>query len=157
MKFESQLQMKLDEISSIFTELGAPEIDVNTDFVIDPLSWEKWVKLNLITSGKNRANLAITLASTFVQVDIDGTNEAFIFPHKSPEEMSDSAKGIIRDLLSNFILIERSNYRKEMHLFSMDGTLLKTFNLSTSVIGVVSKFFVENRDKRLFFPVYSKK
>ena len=153
-KFESHLQTKIDSLNSILKELGAPEIASNSDFEIDVLSWEYWLKFRLVSSDKNWVTLAITIAASVVQIDVDGTNEAFLFPQRASDDLSDSAKELIREILSSYILIERSNHQKKMHLFARNGTFQRSFNLSTSIIGTVSKFFVENRDKRLFFPIY---
>lgn len=150
MKYENEVQSKLELVNSVLKSLDVAPLEANKDFAIDELfHQEHYVKFLLKKS--NSINLELIFINNALQLNIDRTNESFEWSDKQIKENIEEIKCFIKVLFTSSIKVEHcgSNYTK-IYFYSNRGYCVKTLKYVT---GLYLKIGCQTRE---YQPIYTK-
>ena len=112
MTYKAEILDKIDIINQVLLRLNKPGIFENSDFSIDEMSVEFYLKLNFVKKESVRFNIKISLSD--IQIGIDRIDEAFTWPNNALEYDKKEIDNLIEQLLISTIKVEYcgSNYTK---------------------------------------------
>ena len=105
MEYVKEISEKIIFINQILDEIKVAHLFENSSFIIDEISMEYWVKINLNNKGKNKISASFTLTLTGIEVRLDRIGEAIDWSNK---DLIDS-KEVIKKLLKNYLRFKNIN------------------------------------------------
>ena len=150
MKFEMQIEHKIELFNEILTDLGKPTILENSNFSSSELSNELYLELRLLCLDKNTIPMEIRISTVDLQIGLDRVPEVYEWSNNSIDRERGKIVNFIKRLLTSPISVEYcgSNYTAFSILDSNGNIVFRT--------PVIQGFYLRfNCYKKLFSPIYS--
>ena len=150
MNYTKEITDKVGIVNEVLDEIRIPRLLENPDFMVDEMSMESWLKVNLKDKGENKIPLSLTFTSTGLEVRLDRIGEALDWSNKNLKESNAVVKSMIKNLLTSHILVEcYGSSQTRISVYGRDGKCTNNFKYQE----ILS--FKGKRKDRLYFPVYS--
>lgn len=150
MSYTKEISDKIDMVNEVLDEIKIPRLLENADFIVDEMSIESWLKINLKDKGENKIPLSLTFTLTGLEVRVDRVAEAIDWSDKDFKEANAIVKSTLKNLFTSHVLIEYYGLSfTRISLFGQDGKCTNNFKYREGLS------FKGKREDRLYFPVYS--
>jgi hypothetical protein len=149
MKFDRQIEYKIELLNKILTDLKKPTLFENPDFSIGELSTEFYLELKLSSSDKNTISMEIRISLFDLQIGLDRIKEVYEWSNDSIEREQTQIINLIKQLFTSSVLVEYcgSNYTS-FTIFNAGGGI----SFKTPIIqGFYLKF---NCKQKILSPIY---
>lgn len=150
MKFNKQIELKIELLNEILIELNEPVLFDNPDFSVGELSTEFYLELKLLNSNQNTIPMEIRVSLFDLQIGLDRVKEVYEWSNETINEERGKIISFIKCLFTSCILVEYcgSNYTA-FSIFNSKGNIaFKT--------PIIQGFYLKlNCKKRLFSSIYS--
>lgn len=154
MKFSNLTNDRINLLNTVLSELNAPNLLENPDFLIDRESLRSHLVIITVNSvNKKNCPLVIMLEEDSIRLDIFGLNESFEWSKEDIEKSRGKIISFFKQIFTSYILIEywgTPHKKSSMSLFDENGFFLEKFLLR----GVIHWFNGQNQVQQLFFPIY---
>ena len=151
MEYVKEISEKIIFINQILDEIKVAHLFENSSFIIDEISMESWVKINLNNKGKNKISASFTLTLTGIEVRLDRIGEAIDWSNKDLIDSKEVIKKLLKNLLTNYILVEY--YGPSLTYISLFGDNGKCNNIFKYIEGFPFKW---KRQSKLYLPIVNK-
>src|SRR5690554_936790 len=128
MNYTKEVSEKIELVNEVLDEINVPHLLKNTDFSVDDMSMESWVKINLNVKGQNKIPISLTFTQTGLEIRMDRIPEAIDWSDKDLKESKSVVMTMLKHLFTNHILVE---YYGSSHtlisFFGRDGKCSNSF------------------------------
>lgn len=152
MKFDKQIEHKIDLLNEVLADLNQPKLLENSCFSVGDLSCEFYLELKLESLSKETISMEIRVSLNDLQIGLDRVSEVYEWSNDTIIKERREISTLIKQLLTSPILVEYcgANYTA-FSVFDVRGNIA----FKTPIIqGLYFKF--KCREK-LFDPIYSNK
>ncbi len=80
MNYSKEITRILNFVNKVLDSIDKPNLLENSDFEVDEMSMDTWLKVNLIDKKINRIPLSLTIMPTALEIRLDRITEAYIWP-----------------------------------------------------------------------------
>ncbi len=148
MKLAQEIKEQVDLINEVLISLKQPLILENSDFLIDEMSAERYLKIKYTPS--NHINFTITFTPFGIQIDIDRIPEAYDVSIEYFNTNKENIKKFIVILFTSITKVEYcgANYTK-IYFYSTSRDCIKTLKY---IKGLYLKIGCERKEYK---PIYT--
>lgn len=149
MDYIKEIYNTISIVNNILDEIKIPHLLGNTDFIVNEMSMESWLKIDLVDKGQNKVPLSFTFTLSGLEVRLDRVTEAIDWSDNHLKESRNSVKSILKNIFINHILVEyHGSSITIISLFGQDGKCTNQFKYYE---GFSLK---RKKEYRLYFPVF---
>lgn len=149
MSYTKEVSEKVDLVNGVLDKINAPHLLDNPDFLLDDMSMESWLKINLNDRGHNKIPLSLTFTPTGLEIRLDRIAEAIDWSDKDLKESSTIVTAMLKNIFTSHVLVEYyGSSRTVISLFGQNGKCTNNFKYREG-------FSLQGkRENRLYFPIY---
>ena len=149
MNYTKEISDKVDMVNEVLDEIKIPRLLENPDFIVDEMSAETWLKINLKNKGENKIPLSLTFTPTGLEIRLDRIAEAIDWSDKDLKESNAIVVTMLKNLFTSHVLVEYyGSSRTLISLFGQDGKCTNNFKYWEGLS------FKGKREDKLYFPLY---
>jgi filamentous hemagglutinin family protein len=147
MNFIQEITSKIKILNQVFAELNLPDILENTDFIIDEISSERYLKLKL-KQEINGLNFEIIIPPKGMEINIAHANEIFSWSNDYIDNHHEIVIKSLKEILTSHILIEqRGKNVTQIFLFNQNGICVNRMKYINGISLVLT------RQRKLYSPI----
>lgn len=140
-----EIRERIELINSVLGDINISHLFDNSDFSIDDMSSETWLKINLRHNKPNKIPLWIIISRDSIEVRLDRISEAIILS----DESFTNARLLLKTVFTSYILVEYYGLsRTRIRLYNQEGKYVQVFNYHQGIP------FWGKRESKLYFPIY---
>ncbi len=150
MDYIKEISEKIIVIDEVLTELNTQPLFQNTDFIVDNMSFESWLKIDFNYIAKNQIPISLIFTPTNLEIRLDRISEAIDWSNKDFEKSITIIKSVMKKLFTSYILVEYYGRSKtEINLFDKEGKCTNHFMYREGFS------FNQKKEKKLYSPLYN--
>lgn len=144
-----EVTRKIQIINKVLQEINAPTLLENPDFLIDGMSCDSWLKIDL-NRKSNNIPLSLILTPTELEIRLDRIGEAVVWSDIQIEKFTSKVSIMLKNLFTSHILVESyGSALTIISLFEYSGSRTNRF------IYFELFYAIRKHKKILYDPIYN--
>lgn len=150
MNYSKELSRTLNFVNKVLDSIDKPNLLENSDFEVDEMSMDTWLKVNLIDKKINRIPLSLTITPTGLEIRLDRVSEAYVWADEYLIDSEPLFFNKLKNIFTSYTLVGYyGNSRTYFRFYNQDGSCNGTIKAYEGIVSIFGK-----RRDRLYLPIY---